>query len=344
MSVDDAVMRGNDSGLLLRVENLKTQFHSREGTLRAVDGMSFDIHRGETVGIVGESGCGKSVTAQSIMRIVPSNGSIEEGRILYCGGDGEPVDLARLDPDGDRMRDIRGKEIAMIFQEPMTSFSPVYTIGNQITEVITLHQGLSRAEARDKAIELLRQVGMPQPVQIIDEYPFNLSGGMRQRAMIAMALSCRPSLLIADEPTTAVDVTIQAQVLELIRDLQAELGMALMMITHDLAVIAELADQVFIMYLGKNVESAPVKTLFAEPKHPYTRGLLDSIPKLGKGSRAEQRIEPISGSVPSVYNLPSGCLFHPRCPRMMPGTCDVAEPGRTQVGEGHWTSCFLYGR
>ncbi len=230
----------------------------------------------------------------------------------------------------------------MIFQEPMTSFSPVHTIGNQIMEVIMLHQNVSHKEAKDKAVELLKKVSMPKPTQMIDAYPFNLSGGMRQRAMVAMALSCQPSLLIADEPTTAVDVTIQAQVLELIKELQKELNMALIIITHDLAVIAELADKVLIMYLGKDVEYASVDELFYNPKHPYTKGLLASIPKLGKGSR--QRIEPISGSVPSPYEISSGCLFHPRCPHFIPGVCDKKEPPFIEVGKNHQVSCFLYKR
>jgi len=331
-----------ENNLLLKVEGLKTYFFSREGTLKAVDGVSFDIKRGETLGIAGESGCGKSVTAQSILRIVPQNGRITGGNILFNLNERGFIDLVKLNPEGEEIRKIRGKEISMIFQEPMTSFSPVHTIGNQIMEVIMLHQALSRKEAKEKAIELLKKVGMPKPTQMIDAYPFNLSGGMCQRAMIAMALSCQPSLLIADEPTTAVDVTIQAQVLELIKELQKELNMALIIITHDLAVIAELADKVLIMYLGKNVEYASVDELFYNPKHPYTKGLLASIPKLGKGSR--QRIEPISGSVPSPYEMPSGCLFHPRCPRFIPGVCDKKEPPFIEIGENHKVSCFLYKR
>jgi len=330
-----------DNNLLLKVEDLGTYFFSREGTLRAVDGVSFDIKRGETLGIAGESGCGKSVTAQSILRIVPKNGRIVKGKILFNLNKGF-VDLVKLNPEGKEIRNIRGKEISMIFQEPMTSFSPVHTIGNQIMEVIMLHQNVSHKEAKDNAVELLKKVGMPKPIQMIDAYPFNLSGGMRQRAMVAMALSCQPSLLIADEPTTAVDVTIQAQVLELIKELQKELNMALIIITHDLAVIAELADKVLIMYLGKNVEYASVDELFYNPKHPYTKGLLASIPKLGKGSR--QRIEPISGSIPSPYEISAGCLFHPRCPHFIPGVCDKKEPPFIEVEKNHQVSCFLYKR
>jgi len=330
------------NNILLKVEDLGTYFFSREGTLKAIDGVSFDIKRGETLGIAGESGCGKSVTAQSIMRIVPRNGRIVKGKILFNLNNKGFIDLVKLNPQGKEIRSIRGKEISMIFQEPMTSFSPVHTIGNQIMEVIMLHQNVSHKEAKDKAVELLKKVGMPKPTQMIDAYPFNLSGGMRQRAMIAMALSCQPSLLIADEPTTAVDVTIQAQVLELVKELQKELNMALIIITHDLAVIAELADKVLIMYLGKNVEYASVDELFYNPKHPYTKGLLSSIPKLGKGSR--QRIEPITGSVPSPYEISSGCLFHPRCPHFIPGVCDKKEPPFIEIEKNHKVSCFLYKR
>ena len=282
-----------DTNVLLSIKNLKTYFHSKEGTLRAVDGVSFDIHRGETLGIAGESGCGKSVTAQSILRIVPQNGEIVDGEILLYRNGGS-IDLVKLNWKGKEIRDIRGAEVSMVFQEPMTSFSMLHTIGNQITEVIRLHQKVDKHEARKRALEMLSQVGMPKPEQTIDAYPFALSGGMRQRAMIAMALSCHPSLLIADEPTTAVDVTIQAQVLELMKQLQEELNMALIVITHDLAVIAELCDRVMIMYLGHDIESAPVEDIYRSPKHPYTVGLLNSVPRLGEG--AAQEIEAISGS------------------------------------------------
>jgi peptide/nickel transport system ATP-binding protein len=329
----------NDSSLLLNVSNLSTHFFSREGILEAVDGVSFDLRPGEALGIAGESGCGKSVTAQSIMRIVPKSGKIISGEILlYLNG--EPVDLVKLDDRGHDIRQIRGSKIAMVFQEPMSAFSMVYTIGNQITEVIRLHQKCSQEEARKRAIEILGRVGMPNPEQTIDAYPFALSGGMRQRAMIAMALSCHPSLLIADEPTTAVDVTIQAQVLELLKDLKRDLGMALIVITHDLAVISELCDRVMIMYLGKDVESAPARQLFNNPKHPYTVGLLRSVPELGEGHR--QEIEPISGSVPGPYQRPTGCSFHPRCPEFMPGICDVEYPPQVEVAREHRVRCHLY--
>jgi peptide/nickel transport system ATP-binding protein len=325
---------------LLTVRNLSTHFFSREGIAQAVDGVSFAIHRGEALGIAGESGCGKSVTAQSIMRIVPRHGKIVEGEILFDLG-GETVDLVKLDWQGAKMRDIRGKEIAMVFQEPMSAFSMVYTVGNQITEVIRLHQRCSEAEARERAIEILRRVGMPKPEQTIDAYPFALSGGMRQRAMIAMALACRPSLLIADEPTTAVDVTIQAQVLELLKDLQQEFGMALMVITHDLAVISELCDRVMIMYLGKDVESAPARELFRNPKHPYTVGLLHSVPELGHGKT--QTLDAIEGAVPSLTARPAGCPFHPRCPKFMANLCEVTPPPLVEVAPEHYVRCHLYG-
>ncbi len=325
--------------LLLSVDNLATHFFSQEGILEAVDGVSFNIHAGEALGIAGESGCGKSVTAQSILRIVPKNGKIVTGEISLIQN-GESVDLVQLDDRGQEIRQIRGGEIAMVFQEPMAAFSMVYTIGNQITEVIRLHQECSQIEARERAVEMLRRVGMPQPEQTIDAYPFALSGGMRQRAMIAMALSCHPALLIADEPTTAVDVTIQAQVLELMKDLQRDMGMALIVITHDLAVISELCDRVMIMYLGKDVESAPADVIFRDPKHPYTVGLLRSVPELGEGH--SQELDPIAGSVPSPYHRPTGCPFHTRCPEFIPDVCDVHMPPQIELGAGHRVRCHLY--
>lgn len=328
----------NDN-VLLSMRNLYTQFFSREGVLRAVDGVSFNIKRGEILGVAGESGCGKSVMAQSILRIVPTHGRIVDGEILLQH-DGEIVDLAQLDWRGDKIREIRGATVSMVFQEPMTSFSMAYTIGNQIMEVIRLHQEVDETEARARAIDILRRVGMPQPEQNIDAYPFALSGGMRQRAMIAMALSCHPLLLIADEPTTAVDVTIQAQILELMKDLQQELNMAMIVITHDMAVISELCDRVMIMYLGKDVENAPAGELFRNPKHPYTRGLLNSVPQLGGGK--SQEIVAITGTVPSPYDRPTGCSFHPRCPDFMPGVCDLSEPPQITVGPNHSVRCHLY--
>jgi oligopeptide/dipeptide ABC transporter ATP-binding protein len=333
--------------LLLEVKNLRTYFFLGEGTVRAVDGADFEIGRGHTLGVVGESGCGKSVTALSVLRIVPSPGRIVEGEILFhrfLQGDGstvtQVVDLAALNPRGSEIRSIRGAEIAMVFQEPMTSLSPVHTIGNQIMEGITLHQEVSKAEARERALGMLARVGMPQPSQTIDSYPHQLSGGMRQRGMIAMALSCNPSLLIADEPTTALDVTTEAQILELMRDLQQELGMAIMYITHDLGVIAELAEEVVVMYLGRMVERAAVDAIFYHPQHPYTRALLKSIPRIGRKSR--QRLESIKGVVPDPYAIPSACPFHPRCPAFISGLCNREDPPWIEVGPGHWARCHLF--
>lgn len=330
---------------LLSVRGLQTHFPLDEGTVIAVDGASFDLYPGQTLGIVGESGCGKSVTARSILRILDKPGRIVSGEMLLRRGGGhgsrDVVDLAQLDPDGQTMRTIRGSEIALVFQEPMTSFSPVHSIGNQIIEAIQLHRAVSKRAARDMAIDLLRQVGIPLPEQRIDAYAFQLSGGLRQRAMIAMALSCRPSLLIADEPTTALDVTTQAQILDLMRTLQRELGMAIMLITHDLGVIAEMADHVAVMYLGQVVESAPVDDIFHAPKHPYTQALLQSIPRMQTTTR--ERLASIMGSVPHPYARPSGCPFHPRCTAFTAGVCDQREPALQRVAANHHVSCFLHG-
>src|SRR5512134_1234287 len=325
---------------LLSVRNLKTYFFQDEGTVKAVDGATFDVYPGKTLGIVGESGCGKSVTAQSILRIVDQPGRIVDGQILLRCADGEQVDLTRLHSNSKEMRDIRGTEIGLVFQEPMTSFSPVHTVGNQIIETIRLHAGVSEQEARARAIETLRQVGIPKPERRIDEYAFELSGGLRQRAMIAVALSCNPRLLIADEPTTALDVTTQAQILDLLRQLQAQRGMAIMLITHNLGVIAEMADDVVVMYLGRVVEEAPVDDVFHAPKHPYTKALLRSIPTVQSTPR--RTLPTISGSIPHPYNRPSGCPFHPRCPDFMPGTCDRHIPSLLSVNERQKVSCFLY--
>ena len=331
---------------LLEIKNLKTHFHLQEGVVRAVDGVSFHIERGRTLGIIGESGCGKSVTAHSILRLVPSPpGNIVDGEILLHrhenGNSGGQTDLARLDPRGAEIRAIRGAEISMVFQEPMTSFGPMHTIGNQIMESILLHQeGVDKTEARELAIENLRKVGIPRPTQIVDAYPHQLSGGMRQRAMIAMSLSCSPRLLIADEPTTALDVTIQAQILELMTALQEEFGMAIIFITHNLGVIAEVADEVAVMYLGRIVEQASVTELFDNPQHPYTQGLLNSIPHIDEEKLL--RLRAIEGVVPDPYEIPSGCAFSDRCPSFMPGTCDRAMPDLPAAGQGHLVRCFLY--
>jgi len=330
---------------LLSVRNLKTYFAQDEGLVRAVDGVSFDMAPGATLGIVGESGCGKSVTARSILRIVDRPGRIVDGEIHFRrpganGAAGRLVDLAKLDPNGGEMRAIRGAEIALIFQEPMSSFSPVHSVGNQIIEAILLHQAVSRREARDRTIEMLRRVGVSSPEQRIDQLSNQLSGGLRQRAMIAMALSCNPTLLIADEPTTALDVTTQAQILALMRQLQQEDGMAIMLITHDLGVIAEMATEVAVMYLGRVVEQAPVDAIFHAPRHPYTRALLRSIPRIR--SRSRERLTAIAGSVPHPYDRPPGCPFHLRCADFMAGTCDRRMPGLRPVGDQHTVSCFLY--
>jgi peptide/nickel transport system ATP-binding protein len=325
---------------LLSVRQLKTYFFQDEGTVKAVDGATFDVYPGQTLGIVGESGCGKSVTAQSILRIVEQPGRIVQGEILLRRADGSELDLTRLHPDGKEIRAIRGAEIGLVFQEPMTSFSPVHTVGTQIVEAIRLHHSVSEREARQRGIEALRSVGIPKPERRIDEYAFELSGGLRQRAMIAVALSCNPRLLIADEPTTALDVTTQAQILDLLRDLQRQRGMAIMLITHNLGVIAEMADAVVVMYLGRVVEQGPVDEIFHDPKHPYTKALLQSIPSIESTPRL--KLPTISGSIPHPYNRPTGCPFYPRCPDFMAGTCDVQEPKLIAMNDTRKVSCFLY--
>jgi oligopeptide/dipeptide ABC transporter ATP-binding protein len=328
-----------DESVLIRVKDLRTHFFLDEGVLKAVDGVSFDIHRRKVLGVVGESGSGKSVAAESILRITPHPGKIVGGEILFAR-DGEVLDLTKLKAGGREIRGIRGGEISMIFQEPMTSLAPVYTIGSQIMEAILLHRDVAKAEARKIAAEMLDKVGIPDPMDRLDSYPHELSGGLRQRAMIAMALCCRPAMLIADEPTTALDVTVQAQILDLMKALQAEFGMAIMFITHNLGAIAEMADEVVIMYLGKIVERADVDTIFHEPRHPYTRGLLEAIPRLGK--KSGERLASIKGTVPLPINLPRACPFYPRCSEFMPGKCDKEEPDERRVGPGHGVKCFLY--
>ena len=331
---------------LLTVRDLHTQFPQEEGTVKAVDGVSFDLYPGRTLGIVGESGCGKSMTARSILRIIDRPGRIVAGEILFRrrqapgAPEGGMVDLTQLDANSNEMRNIRGAEIALVFQEPMSSFSPVHTIGNQVVEAILLHQKVSRREARERAVEVFRHVGIPLPEQRLDAYSHQLSGGLRQRAMIAMALVCNPSLLIADEPTTALDVTTQAQILDLLRHLQQEYGMAIMLITHDLGVIAEIADDVVVMYLGRVVEHAPVDELFHAPRHPYTQALLRSIPHLR--SRPREPLASVAGVVPHPYNRPAGCPFHPRCESFVPDVCDRQAPSLLPIGEQHHVSCVLY--
>ncbi len=315
---------------LLEVKNLRTHFHTEDGVARSVDGVSFSVDRGETLGLVGESGCGKSVTALSVMGLVPNPpGRIEGGEILF---DGQNL----LDFKEEDMRKVRGNDISMIFQEPMTSLNPVFTVGQQIDEAVVLHQKVSKSEAKNRAIEMLRLVGIPAPEQRYGEYPHQLSGGMRQRVMIAMALSCNPKLLIADEPTTALDVTVQAQILELMTKLQDELGMGMVMITHDLGVIAEICDRVAIMYAGKIVEYADVDSIYYNPKHPYTIGLLNSIPRLGE---EVERLATIEGTVPPPTNWPKGCHFCTRCP-FADDLCWNDEPQLVEIETNHQVACW----
>ena len=337
--------------VVLEVKGLKTHFFLQQGIVRAVEDVDFTVMRGQTVGVVGESGCGKSVMARSVMSIVPSPGRIVEGEILFHRTqerDGsvtkDIVNMATLDPKGPEARSIRGAEISMVFQEPMTSLSPVHSIGDQIMEAILLHQDVDKAGARRMAINMLDRVGMPYPERTIDRYPYQLSGGMRQRAMIAMALSCQPSVLIADEPTTALDVTTQAQILTLMRELQDDLGMAIIFITHDLGVIAQMADFVVVMYLGEVVEMADVESLFYDPKHPYTRALLRSIPLLGRKSAQDitSKLTAIRGTVPDPYSIPKGCPFHPRCRDAIKGVCDTRTPSLLELEDNHKVRCVLY--
>ena len=319
---------------VLSVKNLKTYFHIDDGTARAVDDVSFEIQEGKTLALVGESGCGKSVTALSIMRLVPDPpGEIVEGEIKFR-------DTKLLTIDEKDMRKIRGDDISMIFQEPMTSLNPVFRVGGQIASALMLHRGMDKAEARRAAIDLFEQVGIPSPEDRVDDYPHQLSGGMRQRAMIAMALACDPKVLIADEPTTALDVTIQAQILDLLRKLQEERGMAILLITHDLGIVADMAHEVAIMYAGRIIEQAPVKELFRERGHPYTRGLFDCLPKLGE---RRSRLSTIKGNVPAATQFPlNACRFNPRCPHRIDGLCDKKDPPRLSIGDEHSLTCWLY--
>jgi oligopeptide/dipeptide ABC transporter ATP-binding protein len=322
---------------LLELNDLKTYFYMEYGVIRAVDGVSFMVEPGQKVGIVGESGCGKSVTALTIMGLIRPPGKIVGGEIFYYQ-EGKRICISKLDPKGKQMRSIRGNEIAMIFQEPMTSLNPVFTIGSQVMESIILHQHLNKKDARERAIQMLEKVGIPLPDQCIDDYPHQLSGGMRQRAMIAMALSCRPSLLIADEPTTALDVTIQAQVLELMMDLHAEFQTSIIMITHNLGLIAGMANEVIVMYLGKVVEQSKVRNVFHDSKHPYTQGLMDSVPSLAS---SKIKLNPIKGVVPDPLDAPPGCGFEPRCPKSMK-VCETDVPSLKEVAPNHWAACWLY--
>lgn len=339
----------NDNDILVEVKNLRVHFFLQEGIVRAVDGVDFVVKKGVTLGVIGESGSGKSVTAQSIMGIVPSPpakqiaGEVllhEENGVGHLSQQYEVVDLAQLPKTGERYRKIRGKEMGMIFQEPMTSFSPLHTIGDQIMESILLHiPDATKQDARERAINLLRRVGISPPEQRVDEYPHQFSGGMRQRAMIAMALACNPKLVIADEPTTALDVTIEAQILELLQDLQDELGMAIMYISHDLAVVGSVADEIMVMYLGLVMEQATTDELFANPLHPYTQALLRSIPTI---DGPLDRLMTIQGAIPNPFIAQKGCPFFSRCDQRIPGVCDVERPPLVEVEPGHKARCVLY--
>ncbi len=350
---------------LLEIKDLRVDFEVRDGTIHGVDGVTYTVNLGETLGVIGESGCGKSVTAKAAMQMVAKPGKITQGEILYHrrskfdpSKPAEVVNITKLDPDGETIRTIRGGEFAMIFQEPMSSLTPVYTAGTLIGEALKLHRlipvtvgeqmtqkimkyrPVTKQEAREIAIEMLQKVGIPKPHERVDSYPHQLSGGQRQRVMIAIALSCQPFMLIADEPTTALDVSIEAQILDLMRELQETTDMAIMFITHNLGVVAEMSKDICVMYMGKQVEQSSTVNIFYEPKHPYTRALLQSIPKVGK--RSSDRLASIKGMVPDPFHLPTGCVFHPRCPEFMPGKCDRIVPNYVEAEPGHWVRCLLY--
>jgi len=353
-----------ENELLIQIQNLRVEFDVRAGVVKAVDGVSFDIYRGQTLGVIGESGCGKSITARAILQMIPKPGRIANGQVLYHrrargSTQTDVINISKLDPDGQTIREIRGGEIGMIFQEPMSSLTPVYTAGSHIDEAVSLHhltpfrkvgdqlaesiqahKKVSKEESRELAINMLRRVGIPKPDERVDSYPHQLSGGQRQRVMIAIALSCGPAMLIADEPTTALDVSIEAQILDIMREMQENENMAIMFITHNLGVIAEMAKEIVVMYMGKQVERASTLDIFYDPKHPYTRALLQSIPKVGR--KTGVRLASIEGMVPDPFNLPTGCVFHPRCPSFMPGKCDKIAPTWKQLVGDHWVSCLLY--
>jgi peptide/nickel transport system ATP-binding protein len=333
----------DSQNVLLQVKDLRTHFFLQEGTVRAVDGVDFTMTRRSTIGVVGESGCGKSVMAFSILKLINKPGRVVSGQVMFDraeNGTPDVVDLASLKENSPELRAVRGKDISLIFQEPMNSLSPVHTIGDQITEAMLLHTTMTKQEAWAKAVELLRDVGIPKPEERVNHYTFQLSGGMRQRAMIAAALACNPKLLIADEPTTALDVTTQAQILDLLKKLQERYGMAIMLITHDLGVVAETCDEVVVMYLGEVVEQASVDQLFHDPLHPYTQALLKSVPKLGYGR--QQRLDPIKGNIPDPFNRPKGCPFHDRCDKRIPGKCNVIHPDLIKMPDGRTVRCLLY--
>ncbi len=329
--------------IILRIAGLHAHFHTESGVIRALDGVDLALERGQVLGLVGESGCGKSVTAQCILNMMPSRGRIEGGDIYYyprAHGTTDAIEIARLAPTSRAMRRLRGNEIAMIFQEPMTSLDPLYTAGSQVMEAITLHQAVGKVEARELAVHALDRVKLPEPQRVFASYPHQLSGGQRQRVMIAIALSCNPALLIADEPTTALDVTTQAQILDLMQALQEETHMSIIFITHDLGVVAEMCDEVAVMYLGKVVEQTDVDTAFYAPKHPYTQALLRSMPRLDAPEC--HRLSVISGHVPDPSMIPVGCAFHPRCPDFMPAVCNTREPPLMAVTSSQHVRCFLY--
>jgi len=334
------VKKNLNNDYFLEVKGLKTHFFTDEGVVKAVDGADFGVRRGKTLCIVGESGCGKSITARSILQLITNFGKIVEGEILLSRDLDHITNLAKLKPRSREMQSIRGREISMVFQEPMSSLSPVHSIGDQIIEAIRLHFDLSKEQARERAVDLLEKVGIPKAKTRLNSYVFELSGGMRQRAMIAMALSCEPKLLIADEPTTALDVTTQANILDLIKKLQKDLNMTIIFITHDLGVVAEIADDVVVMYLGKTVEYGDVDTIFHNPKHPYTSELLQSIPKISK--HQQKRLNPISGMVPHPFARPKGCDFHPRCSKFMEGSCNKFQPPTIQLNSRSHVRCLLY--
>lgn len=340
----ETVVANQETGTkpLLSIEDLQTYFFTDEGTVKAVDGATFDVYAGRTLGIVGESGCGKSITAKSILQIIDKPGRIVGGQVTFSPDGVAGQNLLELETNGKEIRSIRGGEISMIFQEPMTSFSPIHTFGNQIIEAIRLHSTLEKKEAYELAVDWMRRVGIPSPEQRMSEYAYQFSGGQRQRAMIAMALCTEPRILIADEPTTALDVTTQAQILDLLQSLQKQNDMAIIFITHDLGVIAEIADVVAVMYLGRVVEIGPVESIFASPKHPYTKALLSSMPTIHAAPR--ERMPSITGAIPHPQNRPPGCSFHPRCPSYMPDVCNLKEPELASVGTDQKASCFLYGR
>ena len=323
--------------IALSIDGLRTDFRTDEGTVRAVDGVSLALRRGRVLAVVGESGCGKTVTAFSVLRLIRPPGRLTGGSIIFRPLGGPPVDLASLGADSRELRAIRGGRISMIFQEPMSALSPVHTVGDQIDEVLLLHGTASKQEARRRTIGMLRRVGIPSPEKRADQFPHEMSGGMRQRVVVAMALVCRPEVLIADEPTTALDVTIQAQILHLIKELQAEQGTSVLFITHDLGVVAQMADEVAVMYLGRIVESGPVRAVLKNPRHPYTAGLLASRPGYSTG----RHLPVIEGSVPSLHAIPSGCPFHPRCPHRQAGLCDTGPaPALQEIAPPHFSACL----